>query len=148
MRKSIVLVALIALLAVPAVAQPYELITPDEDARDRAAPKVPGPPDLPAPPVIELVRPDISQAVQNPVSIELRFNAVGGPAIDMATFRVTYGWLGINITNRILEHATHQSDGLVANNVSLPAGDHSVTVSIANTAGKTASKTFRFSVAR
>lgn len=150
MRKSIVAVTLtLALLAIPSVAQSYELITPEEDARDKAAPKVPPPSDLPAPPVIELVRPaDLSQPIQNPVTIELRFAAGSGPAINMQSFRATYGWLGINITSRILEHATYASDSLVAENVELPAGDHSVTVSIANTAGKTASKTFRFSITR
>ena len=54
----------LALLAIPSVARSYDLITPEEDARDRAAPHVPGPSDLPAPPVIELVRPDISKPVQ------------------------------------------------------------------------------------
>jgi hypothetical protein len=136
-------------LAVPSVAQAkWDLITPEEDARDRAAPKVPGPSDLPAPPVIELVRPaDISKPVQNPITIELRFASGAGPAIDMQSFRATYGWLGINITSRLLEHATKLSDSLVAENVDLPVGDHRVTVSIANTAGKTASKTFRFTIA-
>ena len=135
-------------LTVPAIAQSkWDLITPEEDARDRAAPHVPGPSDLPAPPVIELVRPDISKPVQNPVTIEVRFGSGSGPGIDMQTFRASYGWLGINITSRLLEHATKLPDSLVAENVDLPVGDHRVTVSIANTAGKTASKTFRFTIA-
>jgi hypothetical protein len=136
-------------LTVPAIAQSkWDLITPEEDARDRAAPKVPGPSDLPAPPVIELVRPaDISKPLQNPITIKLRFASGSGPAIDMQSFRATYGWLGINITSRLLEHATKLPDTLVAENVDLPVGDHRVTVSIANTAGKTASKTFRFTIA-
>jgi hypothetical protein len=133
----------LALLAIPSVARSYDLITPEEDARDRAAPHVPGPSDLPAPPVIELVRPDISKPVQNPVTIEVRFGSGSGPAIDMQTFRASYGWLGINITSRLLEHATKRPDSLVAENVDLPPGDHRVTISIANTSGKTASRTFR-----
>jgi hypothetical protein len=66
----------------------------------------------------------------------------------MSSFRAAYGWLGINITSRLLEHATKLPDSLVAENVDLPVGDHRVTISIANTSGKTASRTFRFSVAR
>jgi hypothetical protein len=66
----------------------------------------------------------------------------------MRTFNVTYGWLGINITRRVLEHAVTTPHGLSAENVDLPAGDHRVTVSIADMSGKTASKTFRFSVSR
>ena len=37
-------------------------------------------------------------------------------------------------------------DGLSAENVELPTGSHRVTLSIADTSGKTASRTFRFSV--
>ena len=148
MRKPLIVMALtLAVSASPSVAWSYELITPEEDARDRAAPQTPAPSDLPAPPVIELVRPNIAQPVQNPVTIELRFATGSGPDTNMQSFRATYGWLGINITSRILEHAIKTPDSLVAEDVDLPLGDHRVTVSIANTAGKTASKTFRFTIA-
>lgn len=39
-------------------------------------------------------------------------------------------------------------NGLVAENVDLPPGDHKVTLSIADNSGNTASRTFQFSVAR
>lgn len=146
MRK-LTAIALTVALLIPTAAWSYDLITPEEDARDKAAPHTPAPSDLPAPPIIELMRPvNIAQPLQNPIAIELRFATGAGPAIDIATFRVTYGWLGINITSRIMEHATKTPDSLVAENVTLPSGDHRVTVLIANTAGKTASKTFRFSI--
>ena len=57
----------------------------------------------------------------------------GRRAIDIQSFRATYGWLGINITGRLLEHATKLPDSLVAENVDLPVGDNRVTVAIANT---------------
>ena len=150
MRPSLVVAALsFTLLALPTVAQTtWDLVTPEEDARDDAAPHVPGPGDLPAPPVIQLLRPDISKPINNPITIELRFSAGSGTAIDMRTFRATYGWLGINITNRLLAHAKRTPNTLLAENVDLPIGDHRVRISIANMSGKTASKTFRFSVAR
>ena len=66
----------------------------------------------------------------------------GRRAIDIQSFRATYGWLGINITGRLLEHATKLPDSLVAENVDLPVGDHRVTVAIANTRARRASKTF------
>jgi hypothetical protein len=150
MRVAVAAIALsLALTAFPAVGQsPWGLVTPEEDARDRAAPHVPAPPDLPPPPVIDLLRPDLSRHIQNPVTIEVRFSAGPGRAIDMGSFRANYGWLGINITSRILEHAATTPNGLSAENVVLPAGDHRVTFSIADTTGKTASRTFRFSVAQ
>jgi hypothetical protein len=139
----------LALTTLPSLAQTdWELITPEEETRDHAAPRVPGPPDLPPPPVIDLLRPDLSTPIRNPVTIELRFTAGPGRIIDMRTFRATYGRLGINITNRLLQHAVTKPNGLLAENVALPWGDHNVTVSIADTSGKRASRTFRFSVAR
>lgn len=139
----------LALTTLPSVAQrDWDLVTPEEETRDRTAPRVPGPPDLPPPPVIDLRRPDLSKPIRNPVTIELLFSAGPGRTIDMRTFKATYGWLGINITSRLLQHAVTKPNGLSAENVDLPPGDHKVTVSIADTLGKTASRTFRFSVAQ
>lgn len=139
----------LALTALPSLAQTdWELVTPEEETRDHAAPHVPGPRDLPPPPVIDLLRPDLSKPIRNPVTIELRFSTAPGRTIDMRTFRATYGWLGINITNRLLQHAVTKPNGLLAKNVDLPRGDHRVRVSIADTSGKMASRTFRFSVSR
>ena len=142
-------ILVLALLTLPSVAQTsWELITPGEEASDRAAPHVPGPMDLPAPPEIELLRPDISAPIKNPVTIEARFRAGPGASIDMGSFKAVYGWLGINITSRLLEHASKTPNGLVAENIDIPSGDHKVTLSIADSNGKTASRTFQFSVAR
>jgi hypothetical protein len=64
----------------------------------------------------------------------------------MRTFNATYGLLGINITRRLLDHAVTTPNGLAAENIELPTGRHRVTLSIADTSGKTASRTFNFSV--
>lgn len=137
----------IALTAYPSVAQTtWDLVTPEEDARDRAAPQTPAPPDLPPPPVIRVVRPDLSKPIRNPVTIEVQFAAGPNAPIDMRTFNATYGRLGLNITRRLLEHAVTTSDGLSAENVNLPSGNHRVTLSIADTSGKRASQTFQLSV--
>ena len=139
----------LALATLPVVAQTtWQLIAPEEEARDDAAPHAPAPADLPAPPTIELRRPDVSRPIQNPVTIEVQFSAGPGRTIDMNTFNATYGWLGINITRRLLEHAVTTPSGLSAANVELPTGDLRVTLSIADTTGKSASRTFQFSVAR
>jgi hypothetical protein len=146
---SFVVAAGLALAAFPAAAQSvWHLITPEEAVRDEAAPHVPAPPDRSGPPTIDLLRPDISRPIYNPVTIELRFTPGPGGAIDMATFNATYGWLGINVTRRLLDHAVTTAGGLVAHDVDLPLGDHRVTVSIADTAGRSASRTFNLSVAR
>jgi hypothetical protein len=144
-----ILLVVLGFLAMPAGARamPWQLITREEDQRDNAAPDVPAPPDLPPPPTITLVRPDISRPIRNPVTIEVQFTPGPGSAVDMTSFNATYGRLGINITRRLLDHAVAGPNGLAAADVELPSGDHRVTLSIADTSGRTASKTIRFSVA-
>jgi hypothetical protein len=150
-RLAILFVALgFAVLAPATVGRTWDLVTPEEDARDRAAPHVPlaMPPAAPSSPTIRLVQPDISRSVTNPMTIELQFAAGPGAAIDMQSFNATYGWLGINITRRVLEHSEVTRNGLIARDIDLPPGDHRVTMSIADTAGRSASRTFSLSVAR
>jgi hypothetical protein len=150
MTAKLVLAALmLAFWTRPSVARaPWDLVTPAERARDRAAPHVPGPPDLPAPPEIVLLRPDISRPIRNPVTVKAQFRAGPNRAINMGSFKATYGWLGIDITGRLLEHATKTANGLSAENVEIPLGTHKITISIADTSGKTALRTFQFSVVR
>src|SRR5262245_1019680 len=105
-RKFFLVTALFVVAPLPTIAEAsWRLITPDEEARDNAAAQVPAPPDLPPPPTIDLVRPDISRPIRNPASIEVRFSPGSGRSIDMRTFNATYGLLGINITRRLLDHA-------------------------------------------
>jgi hypothetical protein len=143
---------LIVLCSLPALSDAqttaWRLITPEEEQRNNAAPELPPPPDRPPPPTIALVQPDISQPIRNPVTIEVRFTPGAGSSIDMNSFAATYGRLGIDITRRLLDHAVKTPYGLLATDVELPSGNHRVTVSIADTSGSTASKTFRFSVSR
>jgi hypothetical protein len=134
---------------VPSVANaPWDLVTPQEGARDKAAPHLPGPPDLPPPPEILLLRPDISQPIRNPVSIKAQFRAGPHTTINMGSCKATYGWLGIDITDRLLAHATKTPNALSAENVKIPLGSHKITISIADMSGKRGSRTFQFSVVR
>jgi hypothetical protein len=129
-------------------ASAWPLVTPQEDRRDDAAPHTPGPPDVPGPPTIKVVRPDLSGPIRNPATIDIQFAAGPGRTINMQSFKATYGWLGIDITRRLLQHATKTLNGLTAADVDLPSGNHKVTLSIADTLGKKASRTFQLNVAR
>ena len=141
-----VIALFLGLMTVSAAAWP--LVTPEEDRRDDAAPHVPAPANLPGPPSIILVRPDVSAPIRNPATIEVQFTAGPGNTINMQSFRATYGWLGIDVTRRILQHATKTLNSLTAADVDLPRGSHRVTLSIADSTGKRASRTFNLSVAR
>src|SRR5262245_11991332 len=91
-RRFLLVAGVVALSSFQASAlKAWQLITPDEAARDNAAPQTPIPPDLPAPPAIDLIRPDISRPIRNPATIEVRFTPGPGQSIDMRTFNATYG---------------------------------------------------------
>ena len=126
----------------------WDLITPEEEARDNAAPHVsqPAPRAVPQSPVIDVRQPNLSRPIYNPTTINVQFRAAHGAAIVISTFRATYGWLGIDITARLLEHATKTANSLSAQNVDLPVGDHKITVSIADSHGRTGSRVLRMSV--
>jgi len=81
-----------------------------------------------------------------PLNIRVRFVPSEGSAINTTTFRATYGFLGIDITDRLLQHAKLDAQQLKADNVSIPAGDHKVTLTIADNQGRENSRTFEFTV--
>jgi len=86
-RRFLLVIAAIVFGPRPTIAdQPWTLINPDEEAREGVAPQVPASPDLPPPPTIDLVRPDISRPISNPATIEVRFDPGPGQSIDMRTF--------------------------------------------------------------
>ena len=91
---------------------------------------------VPHSPVIDVRQPSLSRPIYNPTTINVQFRAAHGASIVMSTFRATYGWLGIDITARLLEHATRTANSLSAQNVDLPVGDHKITVSIADNHGR------------
>jgi hypothetical protein len=136
-------------LALPARAQStWLLVTPDEVQHDLAAPHEPkrAVPGVSHGPTIEMRRPDITSPVRVPVSINIQFIPRPNTSIDVATFKATYGWLGIDITRRLLDHASLTPAGLSADNARLPPGEHRVTLSVADTLGQVGSRTFEFTV--
>lgn len=147
-RRLVFALALVALPWRARAAAPWSLVTEGEAARDRAAPHKPLTRGMPAPgaPKIEVVTPASEDQLPRPFSVKVRF--VPGPDAKIVTssFRATYGWLGIDITGRLLEHAKLSADGLAAEDVNAPSGQHSVTVSIADTQGRVGTRTFRFTI--
>jgi hypothetical protein len=100
-------------------------------------------PDAPA---IEVNQPDTTKPIKPPVTIRIRFRPKEGATIDPTSFRATYGSLGIDITNRIIQHAHVSASGLVANNADVPAGHHRVTLQIADNMHRVGMRTFEFTV--
>ena len=70
-------------------------------------------------PEINVLQPMIGVKIISPTDIVLSFKAKAGSKIDIDSLKFLYGWLGLNITDRIKENAKITVSGLLANNVTL-----------------------------
>jgi hypothetical protein len=141
------------LLAIPFVkfsyAAGWTLISQEEFERDSVAPQARSlqlAPATPGVPSIEIQQPDETRPIQTPVTIRLLFRAQPSAVIDPNSFRATYGWLRIDITRRIIDHAQVNASGLFANNAEVPAGHHKITLEIADNFHRVGMRTFEFTV--
>lgn len=87
-------------------------------------------------PAIELVTPKNGGVYTSPIGIEIGFAPKGGTTIDLATLKVTVvsttiaGVFEIDITEDIIDYASE--DGIKAPEAEIPAGEHVVTIQIAD----------------
>ena len=138
---------LLDLPAVQATGAEWQLVTPAEDARDDAAPHVPQtPPAVSGAPVITVKQPDVSHPLHNPMTFDIQFSPAQGATINRSTLRVKYGWLGIDVTQRLLGHATWTASGLFAADADVPTGNHRIRVSIADNLGRVGTRVANLNV--
>src|SRR3974390_849716 len=81
-------------------------------------------------PTITIQEPDITRPIRLPVDIRIRFHAAADARIAVNSLRVRYGFLGIDITRRILAHARPTPSGMFVGGAELPRGRHRVTIQI------------------
>jgi hypothetical protein len=126
----------------------WPLATREQVRRENAAPHsqtVPIPAQSGAP-TIRLEEPDITRPVRLPANIRLRFQPTVNARIVVDSLRVTYGFLRLDITRRILAHARPTPSGVYVEDVELPRGRHRVTVQVADNMGRIGSSSFEFNV--
>ena len=100
----------------------------------------------PGGPVIEIMTPDARQAVKAPVDIVVRFRPGPDARIVLDSLRIRYGMIGLDVTERIRKAATVTDEGIRASGADLPAGKHSMSIEIADSAGRTTKQAFKFRV--
>jgi hypothetical protein len=135
----------VAALAGIAPALAFSLVTPEEAAAAQSAhargflpgPRHPGE-NAAALPQIEVESPALDAPVKSPVNIKLKFVPPPGAVIVPETFRAYYGFLGIDITDRIRAHAAITQAGLTLENAELPKGTHELTLSVRDSADRAA----------
>jgi len=161
-----------AFTATPAQAQlAFELITKAEAGRDRDMRPKDDPSDLPdartrgvpgtssgtlpgagaggvARPVfaIRIVAPTPLAAVSAPLRIELAFDTLPGTRIVPSTFRVLYGVLKIDLTERLRRFATISERGVVVDQAVVPNGLHRLFIQVADDRGNVAEQELRLRV--
>jgi hypothetical protein len=147
--------ALLMLAAGPSGAQPFDLVTAAEaqqSARaEQAAPAETGPRTRGLPravlPAIRVVEPaDPAAAVAPPLRIELAFTPVPGARIVPSSFRILYGVLKIDLTERLRRHATIDERGVVVEGARMPEGQHRLLVQVADDQGNVGEQELRLRV--
>jgi hypothetical protein len=145
------LVATLALwLSTAALAQaaPFTLISDDEARRESAAAAQNPPParprSLPTPrpaPGLEVLAPVPEGAtVSSPLRLEIAFKAPPDARIVPASFRLLYGVLKIDLTERLQRHARLDESGVLIEEAAVPQGTHRVIVRVADDKGRLAER--------
>jgi hypothetical protein len=99
-------------------------------------------------PTIAVIKPDRAAPIQPPVDIELHFKAAQGASVNVASLKITYGFLKLDITRRILGAPGVQvtPDGLKASGAQLPSGNHKLAIEVADNVGRTGRQPLEFTV--
>jgi hypothetical protein len=98
-------------------------------------------------PNIKVVSPPLDGgALKSPLRIELRFEPLGEVKINPASFKVLYGMLLIDLTDKIRSNATLSEAGLLAEQASIPSGSHRLLLQVADMAGRVTETELRFKV--
>lgn len=140
--------ALGVLLGSVGAVQAQWLVTEQEAMQSRAAPAMPEAKSVPVPgaPRIVLLQPDVAGAVASPTRIQLRFEPAGDAAIRPETFKVRYGTLRLDITQRITAVSTVTPEGIDVSEARLPKGAHRLFMEIQDSAGRAGARAVSFVV--
>jgi hypothetical protein len=76
----------------------------------------------------------------------VRFSPGAGSTIVLESLRIRYGMIGLDVTDRIRKAATVTERGIEATGAALPAGSHSMSIEIADSAGRNTKQAFKFQV--
>ena len=99
-------------------------------------------------PVITVVSPNHSGPIAPPVDIDVEFKPAQGANVDIGSLKIFYGFLHLDITQRILQAPGVQVSpaGLKANGARLPSGSHKLLIQVADNLGRTARQPLEFIV--
>ena len=97
-------------------------------------------------PIITLEQPADLKNITTPFELKLSFEASPSSEINPNSFQLTYGLLGVDITERLLNSATITPNQLKVEGLDLPSGQHTLTVVIADSEGRESQARYKFVV--
>ncbi len=149
--KRVALAAIAAMLSQGIWANGFVLVTPDEFSRELVAAeadeeRLRSARRDPLAPEILVDRPEQRDDYASPIDIVVRFLPQDGASIDLDTLKITYGVLGIDVTDRVIGNAKVTEAGIDAREAEMPAGRHRLTVIVADSEGRIGKRRFKFRV--
>ena len=156
-RVRVCLPALIALLfgfAAAALAAGVRLVTDEEVSREAsyaaAVDDAFEPRAVPAPgaPVIEVRSPTALAGLKAPFPINVAFKTSDGAEALPGTFKVFYGRLRLDITDRVLQKVHVGREGVVIDEADIPAGSHRLLLQVRDSRDRIGEMVLTFTVAR
>ena len=142
-----------AMLAGAAEPAHFELLSAREFRSELAARRAPGAQFVPRAgdlyaPTITVVKPNNSVPIQPPVDIVVHFAAAQGSTVNISTLKILYGFMKLDVTQRILQAPGVQvsPEGLNASGADLPRGNHKLLIEIADNLGRIARQPIEFTV--
>lgn len=145
-----------AAMAVPLIAwaEPNWLVTPQEAVQDAAwGASHPAPPKMrtrglaPGTPDINVIAPaSLKEPLKAPFPIRLAFKAKDGATIKPESFRALYGFLKIDITDRLAGRAKIGPEGIEVDKANIPAGNHRLVLRVSDDRDRDSEVELKFAV--
>jgi hypothetical protein len=151
-RPRIFLLAL-ALWSPWSLAEGLLLVTDDEVARETSYAAtvderfVPRSVPMPGAPLIQVRSPSIVDELKAPFPIRVEFEAGEGSEVLPATFKVYYGFLKLDITDRVVQKVRVERGGVTIEEADIPSGSHKLVLQIKDSKGRLGETALSFRVA-
>jgi hypothetical protein len=135
-------------------AEPAWLVTPDEVKQDAVwAQKNPAAEEFsprafaPGAPDISMVSPaSLAEPLKAPFPIRISFKAQDGAAIKPESFRALYGFMKVDITERLAGRAKVGPEGISVDSANIPAGNHRLFLRVSDDRDRQGETEIRFTV--
>lgn len=136
------------------IADGLRLVTDEEAAREASYAStvderfVPRAVSVPGAPVIQVLAPSSLEGLKTPFPIRVEFKALDGAEVLPASFKVYYGLLKLDITDRVVQKVQVEKSGVAIEEAEIPTGSHKLLLQIKDSKERVGETALSFKVAR